>query len=1039
MKLTDETIKKLCSSMIYKRGAEYFREGRVHIRKRAADSISAVVDGEALYNVQISFDKDNVSDVLCSCPYYETMHSPCKHIVAVLKQRQAEIEHGGDYRSENDNIAAALCREFIREDKKQKIRASFTIYITRIADSSLRYEMSVSLPDAGGEIQGLENFLDSYIHYTDFKLGRNQVYNRHRMYFPEKDDRVLSILADVYETRSVGSVMYHKEARRTAFGSSVIRHILPLMSNTDFRLIYDGVVYDGIRILNEDPDIILDIEAYEREISMSLSETGLALTPDGEWFMHNYVIYRTSPEWREYFMPLHRALVAAERNEIIFKGDNTMLFAKHVLPILRNRHGVVINGVDDMIVNSEPKFEICFDAVDGAIIAVVAVSYGDIKFRIPTESGNSDGRIIVRDVDRENRLLSYFNRFDREKSVYRLSGDRDIYYFIKGSLPELSELANVIFTDRFKDINIQDDTDLSVSVAYKRDIDFLEINFDTDLTPDEIRGILASMRLGHDFFRASDGRFIDLGNNKKTDLFRLLERLDITNADIYSGKKKIPKYHMLYLQTRHDVEKDRSLREYIMGIKSIEPVIPEGLKDVLRGYQYEGVRWLTELSRMDMGGILADDMGLGKTLQVIAYIHGIRPEKPVLVITPSTLTYNWQREIEKFTPDAKTLVVTGPKEIRAELLKTVNNYEFIITSYPLLRRDTAIYKSISFSYCFIDEAQYIKNPKTMNAVSVKRIRADHKFALTGTPIENSLTELWSIFDFVMPGYLKSIHEFRDRYEAPIMKGADTGDALRSIIRPFVLRRMKNDVLNELPEKIETVMLSDMNREQKALYMSFLDEARSEMTDIMSSGGNRMLILTMLLRLRQICCHPSLFTGSGNADNKGESGKLDLLMELITSGTSSGHRILVFSQFRSMLDIIARVIEQEHIDFFYINGATPAEERARMAEEFNSGERSVFLVSLKAGGTGLNLIGADMVIHYDPWWNPAVTDQATDRAHRIGQTRSVQVIKLAARGTIEEKILKLQERKRSLADDIIKVNSETIANLTDDEIMSLFEK
>lgn len=1038
MKLSDETIKKLCSSMIYKRGAEYFREGRVHIRKRAVNSVTAVVDGEALYNVQITFDKDNISDVLCSCPYYETMHSPCKHIVSVLKQYQAELEHGGDYRSENDNIAAALCREFIREDAMIKLRAAFTIYVNRNAESSVSFEMSVSLPDMGGEISGLENFLDSYLNYTDFRLGRNQVYNRRKMYFPEKADEIISILADVYETRSTGSALYRKETHRTAFGPSVIRRILPLLSNMDFRLIYDGMVYEGIRILNEDPDIILDIEAYEREISMSLSETGLALTPDGEWFMHNYVIYRTSAEWREYFMPLHRALVEAERNEIIFKGDNTMLFAKNVLPALRNRHGVVINGVDDMIVNSKPEFEVCLDAADGAIIAVAAASYGDIKFRIPTEANDSDGRIIVRDTDRENRLLSYFNGFDREKSVYRLSGDRNIYNFIANSLPELSELANVILTDRFREINIRNDVDLSLSVAYKRDIDFLEISFDTDLTPDEIRGILASMRLGHEFFRAPDGRFIGLGNNKKSGLFKLLERLDITNADIYSGKKKLPKFHMLYLNARDDVEKDRSLRDYINEIKSVEPVIPEELRDILRGYQYEGVRWLTELSEMDMGGILADDMGLGKTLQVIAYIHGIRPEKPVLVVTPSTLTYNWQREIEKFTPSAKTLVVTGPKEVRAELLKTVNDYEFIITSYPLLRRDTAIYKSISFSYCFIDEAQYIKNPKTMNAVSVKRIRAEHKFALTGTPIENSLTELWSIFDFIMPGYLKSLREFRDRFELPIMRGTDEGDTLRGIIRPFVLRRMKRDVLNELPEKIETVMLSDMNREQKALYMSFLDEVRSEMPDIMSSGGNRMLILTMLLRLRQICCHPALFTSSGTDHNKGGSGKLDLLMELITSGTSSEHRILVFSQFRSMLDIIAGVLEKENIDFFYINGSTPPEERTKMAEAFNSGEKSVFLVSLKAGGTGLNLVGADMVIHYDPWWNPAVTDQATDRAYRIGQTHSVQVIKLAARGTIEEKILSLQEKKRILADDIIRVNSETIANLTDDEIMSLFE-
>jgi SNF2 family DNA or RNA helicase len=297
-------------------------------------------------------------------------------------------------------------------------------------------------------------------------------------------------------------------------------------------------------------------------------------------------------------------------------------------------------------------------------------------------------------------------------------------------------------------------------------------------------------------------------------------------------------------------------------------------------------------------------------------------------------------------------------------------------------------------------------------------------------------ELWSIFDFVMPGYLKSAREFRDRFEIPAIRGGDLGvsDMLRGIIRPFVLRRMKNDVLSELPEKIETTMLADLNREQKALYMEFLREVRGQAEGIIRENGNRLILLTLLLRLRQICCHPALFDSAYN----GDSGKLELLLELLKNGVESGHRILIFSQFRSMLDIIAKVLDENRLDYFYINGSTPTDERTQMAEDFNSGERSIFLVSLKAGGTGLNLVGADMVIHYDPWWNPAVTDQATDRAYRIGQTRAVQVIKLAAKGTIEEKILKLQERKRILADDIIRVNTDTFANLSNEEVMSLFE-
>ncbi|MGN0180934.1 MAG: SNF2-related protein [Candidatus Ornithomonoglobus sp.] len=1036
MKITDAMIKKTCSSMIYKRGVEYFHEGRVHMRKRGDEELTAVVDGEELYNVYITFDGGRINNALCTCPYYETMQTTCKHIVAALKERQAELEAGGLFTNENDKLATALCTEFNTPEYKKKIRASFVLYIKPGLGNTPSYEMSVSLPEYGGIIQGLENFLDCYLNYKDFKPDRGTVYNRRTMYFPENEDKIISILAEVYETRSSDIPLYQKASYRTIFGVLVARRILPLLANMDFSLVHDGITLRGVRILNEDPDILVDVEAFDREIIMSISEHGFAITPDGEWFLHNDTIYKTSEEWQSYFMPIYRALMGAGRTQITFKGDNTLLFAAHVLPKIKNRHGVVVTGVDDLIVNAEPQFEVCLDAIDGKLTAVVVAGYGGIKFRIPTEQTENNGKIVIRNIDRENEILYFFNNFDREKSVYILSGDANIYNFITDALEELSRMASVVMTDRFKAMSIRDDVNLSVGMSYKNDIDFLEINFDTDLTPDEIRGILNAVRLGHSFYRTAQGGFIGLKHNKKSELLRLLSRLDFTYEDINSGTKKLPKYHMLYLEATDGVKKDDSVEKYMDGIRAIKEKIPCNLENVLRGYQKDGVKWFTQLSAMGMGGILADDMGLGKTLQVIAYIHGIKPDKPVLIVAPSTLIYNWQREIERFTPDADSIIISGPKESRAELIKNIDEYEFVITSYPLLRRDIAYYKNIEFSYCFIDEAQYIKNAKTMNAVSVKRIHARHRFALTGTPIENSLMELWSIFDFVMPGYLKSSREFRDRFEIPAIRGGDiaVSDMLRSLIRPFVLRRMKNDVLNELPEKIETTMLADLNREQKALYTEFLREAKGQAEGILRENGNRLVLLTLLLRLRQICCHPALFDSSYS----GESGKLDLLLELLRNGVESGHRILIFSQFRSMLDIIAEALNENKLDYFYINGSTPVDERTQMAEDFNKGERTIFLVSLKAGGTGLNLIGADMVIHYDPWWNPAVTDQATDRAYRIGQTRAVHVIKLAAKGTIEEKILQLQERKRMLADDIIRVNTDTLASLTNEEVMSLFE-
>ena len=340
---------------------------------------------------------------------------------------------------------------------------------------------------------------------------------------------------------------------------------------------------------------------------------------------------------------------------------------------------------------------------------------------------------------------------------------------------------------------------------------------------------------------------------------------------------------------------------------------------------------------------------------------------------------------------------------------------------------------MEFSWCVIDEAQYIKNRKTMNALSVKKINAEHRFALTGTPIENSIMELWSIFDFIMPGYFGSAREFSERF-INITDDAELSQSLRNLIRPFVLRRMKKDVLYELPEKIETTVTVELTREQKALYKAFVEKLRRDAEGLLHTSGGRMTILTGILRLRQICCHPLLITES----EKATSGKLELLKDLVMNAKSGNHRVLVFSQFRTMIDIIERELAMLGIVPYKITGDVSMRDRVSICERFNNGEGEVILVSLKAGGTGINLTGADTVIHYDPWWNPAVTDQATDRVYRIGQTRAVQVIKLASHGTIEEKILKLELKKRALADDIIQVNTKTLANLTDEEILSLFD-
>ena len=416
--------------------------------------------------------------------------------------------------------------------------------------------------------------------------------------------------------------------------------------------------------------------------------------------------------------------------------------------------------------------------------------------------------------------------------------------------------------------------------------------------------------------------------------------------------------------------------------------------------------------------------------------------KASLVVSPSSLTLNWQNEARKFTNELKTMVIRGTLAERKRLIEEIDNYDLIITSYDLLKRDIELYKekNYTFKYIIADEAQYLKNSNTKNAKAIKEIKAETRYALTGTPIENSLAELWSIFDFIMPGYLFTYRKFKNIYETPIVKEDDEQAMakLKMLIEPFVLRRNKKEVLTELPEKTVTVLNNEMNEEQQNLYLTYLARAKQEIAEKVEIDGfenSQMQILAALTRLRQICCHPSLFVDGYNEG----SSKLEQCIEIIEEAINGGHKILLFSGYTSMFEIIEKELKKRNIKYFKLTGATKVDERMKMVDEFNENSNiKLFLISLKAGGTGLNLTGADMVIHYDPWWNISTENQATDRAYRIGQKNNVQVYKLITKNSIEEKIYELQEKKAKLADSMLDTNTKFINRFSREEIMKLFE-
>lgn len=472
-----------------------------------------------------------------------------------------------------------------------------------------------------------------------------------------------------------------------------------------------------------------------------------------------------------------------------------------------------------------------------------------------------------------------------------------------------------------------------------------------------------------------------------------------------------------------------------------DTALPKSIKGDLREYQLKGFNWLWFMYKYGLNGILADDMGLGKTLQALALLQKAKEKDgpmPTLVICPTSVVFNWELEIQKFTPNLTCLKLSGME--RKEFFKEIPKYDIVITSYALVRRDIEKLKKVGFRYVILDESQNIKNALSQTAQAVKKLNAQHRLALSGTPIENKLEELWSVFDFLMPGFMFSISEFNYRYVTPIMEREDktVEKRLKLQIYPFILRRMKRDVAKDLPDKVENIAYCELTPDQRDFYMEVLDSTKEELFKSIEQNGlekSRMSIFSALLRLRQICCHPRLYDKE-NVKGINQSGKFEHLKEMLEEIIDEGHRVLLFSQFVDMLDITKDWLEREAIPYEYLTGKT--KDRQGAVERFNKNDSiPIFLVSLKAGGTGLNLTGADYVIHYDPWWNPAVEDQATDRAYRIGQTKKVFVYRLITKNTVEEKIQKLKQVKRNLVDSVISVDRNITKSLTMDDVREIF--
>ncbi|KYZ75434.1 helicase SNF2 [Anaerosporomusa subterranea] len=1082
--LTDGIIRSEAAGASYAKGREYYLDGAVRsLRFSEEDNrFTARVTGWNFYSVSVNFDQQHsLRDYECDCPAFQKYQGACKHVVAVLMKIQKDWKTYFGTELIDDTLPLTLAT--------RKLLAFYRSNLTDVA-APVQPETVNLIPIfafsimSGGKTSWLEfmigtermyvvkdipRLLEALANNQELNYGKAFSLQPSKAVFTDSSKALLDMLSQAYTeekdrsrwsySASAGSAF--SDPRRFKLTNTNLLRFFAVMKDRSFAAQINQQSVGDVQIRAERPPVNLSVNAISGGLKLSMNladDVFYGLDKDFHYLYHRQSIYQVDDAFAKQIKPLLNCFSDNRKPEAYIPATLVSDFIDAMLPALETIGTV---HMDDSINNRffrEPlEKRVFLDKYGDGMSARIELQYGKIILNPadPTTAEPSlQDKWLLRSTAEESQLLGLFRKHGFTAAAGKLvqSDEMETYNFLQQTLPELRDIAEVYHTDEFKPVNIKQMEKITAGVRLNTDRDMLELSLHYgDVSPKDLIELLSAYKLKKRYHRLRDGSFIPLDSPDFQTAANLIQQLGLRTADIEKPVIALPKYRAMYLDsvarenTDFSIERNSAFKRMVQDIREpqdIEYTVPKGIKGKLREYQKTGFKWLKSLANYGFGGILADDMGLGKTLQVLTFILLDKAEKPApsLVIAPTSLIYNWQEEAAKFTPDLKVIVISGQQAERQERLQDIGQADLVVTSYGLIKRDIELYEEFTFKYCFLDEAQNVKNPNTMNAKSVKQLKASSYFALTGTPIENTLTELWSIFDFIMPGYLRTHKQFTSRFETPIVKNGDQ-TALQELnrhIKPFILRRMKKTVLKELPEKIESKMTCEMTDEQAKLYGAWLLQAQAEFEQEMVANGfakSQIKILSLLTRLRQICCHPSLFL----ENYQGGSGKLEMLQEILQDAIDGGHRVLLFSQFTSMLGMIQQDLDAMQISYHYLDGSTKAEERIRLVNSFNSGEKAVFLISLKAGGTGLNLTGADMVIHFDPWWNPAVEDQATDRAYRIGQKNSVQVYKLITRNTIEDKIYTLQQKKKEMIDALIKPGENFLTKMSEDEIRELFRQ
>ena len=1055
-------------------------------------SITANVIGQEEYKAYIQIKEGQVEDVTCTCPDYETHYGICKHTLATIitasefmeEKENSKLEEKEKFKIDKYRNFKQILTTFYneqlseidKEDIENKDIGSIKIEPKIIFDklsSGMKVEFKIG-NERMYKIKDLSEF------YTRMQNGEYAEYGQKLGFlhieesFEKESIPLLNFILKhaeiIKETNSTLNSNYRyfgKALSETSIllGPQAIDEFFEIVKNKVIP--FQNMYIETIEMIENNPKINFVLssknEEYTIKPNIDIFDITIIKGKDYKYILLQNKLYRCNVEFEKTVLKLLKLFRQNYIYELALGQNELKQFFSIMMPELEK--AIIIKNIDEKEIQKlipkklSVKIFLDFDKKN--------YMTADVKFCYDEEEFNPlDENIKIntqRNQIEEAKVIKIFQKsgfmLDTKNLRLVLPEDDMIYDFLTNDINLYMQKFEVLITENFKTKQINHNAKIS-SIGVKVENNLLSIDLtNLDIDTKELENIMQRYSLKKKYYRLKNGSFLNLeGNDQIEFLDKLSSGMDISWKEIENGELQLPIYRTMYLNTLLKQNKETKViknEEYKKIVNTLDKdkldediEIPKQMQSVLRYYQKSGFKWLKVLDSFRFGGILADDMGLGKTLQILTlledskYHEEEKKRKVSIVVAPSSLALNWESEAKKFTPNMKVLVIKGTAEERKNRIQNIDKYDLIITSYDLLKRDIENYidKNYTFRYIIADEAQYLKNSNTQNAKTIKKMKAETRYALTGTPIENSLAELWSIFDYIMPGYLFSYQKFKKNYETPIVKQNDETSMkkLKMLIEPFILRRTKKEVLTELPEKTVTVLDNEMKDEQKNIYLSYLFQAKKEVADQIEERGyekSTMKILAALTRLRQICCHPSLFLENYNEG----SSKLEQCIEIVEEGISAGHKILIFSSYTSMFKIIQKRLNELNIKYFLLTGSTKVDERIKLVEEFNKNEEiKIFLISLKAGGTGLNLTGADMVIHYDPWWNISTENQATDRAYRIGQKNNVQVYKLITKNSIEEKIYELQQKKSELIDNMLDTKPSFINQFSKEEILALFE-